>query len=191
MPDKIRSFIAFEMPAKLIDRLKNLQEALRAQGLKMRWVRPENIHLTLKFLGDISSDQIEGLTGAIKSTASGQHAVALCAEGLGVFPTLKSARVLWVGLTGDSDTLNLLHKDLEHRLEDMGFERGRRSFKAHLTLAGARRKVPYQTLFSALESLKGFKTERFELNKLILFKSELKPAGPVYTPLETVPLEKA
>jgi 2'-5' RNA ligase len=188
MPDKIRAFIAFEMPPEITAHLKDLQEALRSQGMKLRWVRPENIHLTLKFLGDISPGQIDKLNSALISTASENNSVTLRAKGLGVFPSLKSARVLWVGLTGGSETLSRIHHDLENRLELFGFEREHRAFKAHLTLARVKQKLPYKTLFAALETLKGFETETFDLDKLILFKSELKPSGAVYTPLKTVPL---
>jgi 2'-5' RNA ligase len=188
MAEAVRTFIAFELPPEVIRSLNQLQDALRKCGLKMRWVRPENIHLTLKFLGNISPDQIEPVHSAMISAASSKPAPKLSARGIGVFPGLKSARVLWVGLSGDLDALTAIQRGLEQRLETIGFSKEDRSFKAHLTLARAKEKVYPETLFSALETCKGFKTGPFTTDMLVLFKSVLEASGAVYTPLRKVSL---
>ena len=97
MSNTIRTFIAIELPEKIIYTIGTVQEEIKSYGLKIRWVRPENIHLTLKFLGDIQAADTEKVARAISRIGYGYSAISLAVKGIGVFPGIKKPRVLWLG----------------------------------------------------------------------------------------------
>lgn len=188
MSDIIRAFIAFELPERIISSIRNVQDGIKNYGFKVRWVRPENIHLTLKFLGDIEEADTEVVGGTISEAVKGYGPISLAAKGIGVFPGIKRPRVIWVGLTGQMESLIDLHESLDENLETIGFPRENRPFKGHLTLGRAKGNIDPKRLFDAMEEFKGFESETFVANQIILFKSELKPSGAVYTKLRSVSL---
>ena len=149
----MRAFIAIELPPEVADALKDLQRRLRQSGLKASWVRSENIHLTLKFLGDIAPENVEAISGAIKVVADRHAPFALSVAGLGVFPRVKKARVLWAGLSGGVAGLIELQQDLDAALSICGFERQIKPFRGHLTLARFRQRVDPGKLQSAFQEL--------------------------------------
>lgn len=186
----MRAFIAIELPNEVADALKDLQRRLGQSGLKARWVRAENIHLTLKFLGDIASHKLEAISGAMKSVADRCAPFTLSAAGLGVFPRLKKARVLWAGLSEGVAELIELQQDLDTALSTCGFEREKKAFRGHLTLARFRKRVDPGKLQSSLQELGGIRIGQWTVTDLILFQSELRPSGAVYTRQVTHPLAR-
>jgi len=179
----MRAFIAFKLPEEVIVSLEDLQRSLKKQDLKLRWVHPENIHLTLKFLGDISADKIQAVKRVIQDVSLSQTVFSLKAKGLGVFPTVKKARVLWSGIHGDVIRLGNFQSNLDRALADMGFEPEKRSFRGHLTLGRIKGRVDGRTLASAFSRFGSFASPPFKAERLILFKSDLKPSGAVYKEL--------
>lgn len=186
MKQKIRVFIAFHLPEDLRGHIRGVQEHLRSCGLRMRWVAPENIHLTLKFLGDIDPSDTEPIAQAMSEAAEGTSPLHLGAKGLGVFPTVRKARVLWIGLTGDTHALIQLQNRLADRLADLGYEKESRSFKAHLTIARAKESPDPKQVLEAMEKFAAFASPNFSAGELILWQSQLKPSGAVYTKLKSV-----
>ena len=188
MSDTIRTFIAFQLPGKIISSIRKVQDGIKSYGFKIRWVHPENIHLTLKFLGDIDTVDIEKIGDAVIRTVKGHAPLSLTAKGIGVFPAIKRPRVIWAGITGQIDLLIGLQKILDETLEEIGFPKESRSFKGHLTLGRMKGKIDPKRLVDAIKEFQGFESETFVADKIFLFKSELKPAGAVYTKLMSVSL---
>ncbi len=189
MADTLRAFIAFRLPDPVVRFIRDLQADLKNRPeLRLKWVRPESVHLTLKFLGNIRPDAVDAIAGAMADTAVLWTPLSLSARGLGAFPTPKKARVVWIGLTGDTHPLIELQKDLDGRLEAIGFPRETRSFKAHLTMGRAKGKVDPQSLVEAITAGAESASPAFPADRLILFKSDLRPDGAVYTPLREAPL---
>jgi len=188
MGEKIRAFIAISMPEPVLQAIVETQDTLRGSGFKIRWVRKEGIHLTLKFLGDIDRDDVEKIQAAMERATKAFSPVTLRAEGLGVFPDLKRPRVVWVGLSGDVEVLRTLQSDLESQLNGLGFPREKRLFKGHLTLGRVKGRLDRAKLSKALQALTEFRTESFTAQSLVLFRSDLRPNGAVYSKLAEVAL---
>ena len=183
MGDRIRAFIAIPLPRAVIDRARKLQQSLREEGLRMRWVRPEAIHLTLRFLGDIEPGRVADIENALEATVGATAAMALVAKGIGVFPTVKKARVLWMGVAGETPLLLACQKKLGAQLAPLGYEPEKRRFSAHLTLARAKGRLDPRRLVRCLERLGGFEAVPFTARRLELYQSDLKPGGAIYTRL--------
>jgi 2'-5' RNA ligase len=189
MGEKLRAFIAISLPEPVLQGIVTAQETLKRSGLKIRWVRKEGIHLTLKFLGDIDRDSVEKISEAMERATGSFSPFTLWAEGIGVFPNLRRPRVAWVGLSGDIEILRALQRDLESQLSGLGFPKEKRPFKGHLTLGRVKGRLDGIKLQEALEDLGDFRTESFTAQSLVLFQSELRPDGAVYSRLAEVPLK--
>ncbi|MBT8338580.1 MAG: RNA 2',3'-cyclic phosphodiesterase [Desulfatitalea sp.] len=184
-----RTFIAFALPGRVIRLAADLQARMKCRRVTMRWVRPENIHLTLKFLGDIRREQMDGVVSAMQAAARGVRPFDLDVQGMGVFPSIKRPRVLWMGLGGQIERLHDLHARLDDHLASAGHQRERRPYRGHLTLARIKAGVDPGRLLDVIEQEGGFSAEPFQAVELVLFKSDLRPQGAVYTSLSQVALE--
>jgi 2'-5' RNA ligase len=191
MSDKIRTFIAISLPSPVLQAIGEAQETLRGKGLDIRWVRKEGIHLTLKFLGNVDMDQVGQIQAAIEKAAKGFSSFTLKGEGIGVFPDLRRPRVVWAGISGDVEVLRSLQGDLDSQLKPLGFPKEKRPFKGHLTLGRAKSRLDGTKLTSAFEALAEFRTESFSAQEVVLFQSDLRPGGAVYSRLAEVPLGSA
>jgi 2'-5' RNA ligase len=186
MSDTFRAFIAVDLPESVKSFLSETQEALKVYGFRVKWVRPQNIHLTLRFLGDTATGDIAKITEAMTLAAATCPIVSLAAKGIGVFPDVRRARVIWAGLKGQLEILADLQQTLDASLADLGFPGETRPFKSHLTLGRAKGKIVPARMKAAIDKLKEFESEVFEINKVILFKSELRPSGAVYTKVQAI-----
>lgn len=187
--DLVRSFIAIELPQQVTQGLAKLQESLLQFTPKgVKWVDPAGIHLTIKFLGEVPSNQISLISTNLAEVAKGIKAFSLGVEGLGVFPDSRRPRVVWVALIGDVDELVQLQQAVDSALSPLGFKKENRPFVPHLTLARLRDDMPYQErqifgqryVASKLEPLPFFKVE-----SLNLMKSQLTPRGAIYSRLNS------
>ena len=181
MSKTVRTFIAIEIPKTVISKIRELQDAIKASGFKIRWVRAENIHLTLKFLGDIEESKIVEIAEAVSKTAEEHSPISLKAKGIGVFPGIKRPRVLWVGLAGQLEALVKLQTTLDENSIVLDFPREKRPFKGHLTMGRIKDRIDVM-------AFRRFESETFTAGQIILYKSELKPSGAVYTKLVSVSL---
>ncbi len=189
MSNIIRTFIAVEIPEKIISSIARVQEGIKNYGFKIRWVRPESIHLTLKFLGNIEAADTENVGRAVFRASKEYTPLSLQVKGIGVFPGIKRPRVVWVGITGQLETLVGLQKTLDKNLEAIGFPKEKRPFKGHLTLGRIKKKIDTNTFIEALDTFGNFETETFTADRVVLFKSELKASGAVYTKLMSARLD--
>ena len=188
MKDTIRTFIAFELPEPIIQLAADLQMRLKSHGLKVRWVHPQNMHLTVKFLGDVAKGRIGDAAEAMHRASRSAVPMVVTAQGLGVFPGIRKSRVLWFGLGGRVDLLTEAHRLLEDELAERGFAREGRPFRAHLTLARIKQRLDARKLLESIEDVGSYPPVEFQLTEWVLFKSELRPQGALYTPLERIAL---
>ena len=183
----IRSFFAIKIPEEYKEELLRIMDALRQTGADVKLTRPENVHLTLKFLGDIQESMAPKLAGAVRDMTAGQKPFCLRTQGMGVFPGTSRPRVIWLGLADDADGLNTLYKSVQNAAESLGFSKDDRAFKPHLTLGRVRSAKGKEALLTELKKLDP-KPLEFKASEIILFQSVLKPSGAVYTPLERIAL---
>jgi 2'-5' RNA ligase len=172
-PGAVRAFVAVELDAALRESIGELQACLRQRLGGIRLVRPEGIHLTLRFLGDTSPAQVETMRPLLAAAAAACPPAEARVAGLGTFPERGSPRVLWLGLDAPP-ALFELQRACERAARTAGFEREERPFRAHLTLGRWRDRGPRPDLPSA-----DLGTTR--LGTLVLFESDLRPDGAVYT----------
>ena len=184
MQQSIRTFIAFELPPPVILLLQKMQQDLKRLKIRARWVQPENIHLTLKFLGNINPDDIDKIGAAMTGAAIEFSPITLSVRGIGVFPGIKRPRVIWVGLGGDIRSLIALQGRLEEKLAGVGFPKDKRSFKAHLTLGRIKQAASQALVRQMLNEYATLRSVDATFNQIILYKSGLKPSGAVYSKLK-------
>jgi len=191
-PEQIRSFIAIELPEEAKEGLARLRKALERNEHKfVKWVDPGGIHLTLKFLGNIPAKQVTEITKAIEEAAQGISPFHLEISGLGAFPNLKQARVFWVGISGELDKLSRLQQNIDSALAALGFAKEERPFVPHLTLARIREGAspPERRSFGELVGSTIFEDKyHVEVEAVRLMRSQLMPAGAIYTCLSVVEL---
>jgi 2'-5' RNA ligase len=188
MSAKIRTFIAFELPPAVISLLQQVQQELKGLKLRARWVRPENIHLTIKFLGDITPGDMDKIGVAMADAAVEIAPLSLAVKGIGVFPGTKRPRVIWVGLGGDIHRLLALQSRLEDKLAAVGFPRETRSFRAHLTLGRFKQAANPATIRQMINEYANLSSDDFTFKHIMLYKSDLKPSGAVYSQLKQAQL---
>ena len=184
----LRAFVAFKLPEHIVGRAATLQSALKARGMKMRWVKPQNLHLTLKFLGDIPETEAPKVGAVIHQVACDEPPLEMTLQGMGVFPGIKRPRVLWVGFGGQVRELKRLHRKLEDQLEPLSYDRDKRGFKAHLTLARIKGPIAPKLLLEAIEDVGHFSPISFAVRRMVFYKSDLQPQGAIYTPMATADL---
>ena len=187
--DLIRTFICIELPESIKQKMELLENQLRGVDAQVSWVRPSNVHLTLKFLGGVPSHKIDRVSQAAERAARGVAAFEVEVAGAGCFPSARSPRVLWVGLGEVPDALAILYKNLEEELAALGFEREKRRFSPHLTIGRLRSPRNGAELAQKLIAI-GFESERFAAREVIVMRSQLKPTGSIYTPLSVTPLQQ-
>jgi 2'-5' RNA ligase len=186
MSQTLRTFIALELPTAVHHLLEKLQRELKSVRLRARWVRSENIHLTLKFLGNINPGDINQIGVVISEAAEKSAPLRLSVQGIGFFPGIKRPRVVWVGLGGQVQQLIELQLTLANKLEPFGFPKDKRPFKGHLTLGRIKEAVSPKTIRRIIQEYADFGTQEFTAGQIILYKSDLRPSGAVYTPLQRV-----
>ena len=185
----IRAFICFKLSERLISSIGRIQESVKQYDLKIKWVRPENIHLTIKFLGDIKCSEIDDIGRLIKETAMDFTPLLLSAQGIGVFPNLNRPRVIWIGISGQIGELIGLQKMLDNKLQIIGFPKEKRPFKGHLTIGRIKGSIDSNKLSDVLNQINRFAASPFSVDKIYLIQSDLKPSGAVYTRLMTADFE--
>jgi len=165
-----------------------VQARLKDAGAEASWTRPEGIHLTLKFLGEMAEERIGEVTAALVQAAKGQRRFRLAVAGTGVFPSEKNPRVVWVGVSGELDRLMGIQLRVEEHLVRLGFQQEDRRFTPHLTLGRIKQLPSRGSWIPALQSTRDISLPGFEVAAISLVKSELKKTGAVYTEIERVEL---
>ncbi len=184
MPDTQRIFIAVKISDSAVLLARSFQDSLKTSGVKAKWVRAENMHITLKFLGNVKTDLLPSIGETLSAVCACHDAATLCLKGMGVFPGIRKARVVWAGFEGETDRLYHMQKHMEDELGRIGFPVDKRKFRFHLTLARIKHRVDSRQLLSGIEKFKDTRSDLFSVDRLILYESDLKPSGPIYRPLD-------
>ena len=180
----MRLFVALELPVTARENLAALIASLRAITREPRWVRAENLHVTLKFLGEVAEEKLAAIQTALGNIRSHQ-AVTLAFRGLGFFPSERHPRVFWVGIDASAN-LKPLAADIQGAMEKCGIAREKREFSPHLTLARLERSLPE----ALRKTIAGHARREFgslRTGEFHLMQSTLKPSGAEYTALKSFP----
>ncbi len=183
MGEMMRVFIAIELPGEARDGLVSLQEELKKSGADVKWVEPENIHLSLRFIGDVAEDTAEKIKERLAATAAATGAFELTMRGIGAFPGLGDPRVIWAGIDRGVEGSARLAASLEAGLQSIGIAAEEKKFHPHITLGRVRSRKNGDKLRKLIETT-GFEAGPIiKVEYLTLFMSRLTPQGSVYTPL--------
>jgi 2'-5' RNA ligase len=189
----LRSFIAVEIPVRIQDSIAQsiapIKNAL--PRTLVRWVAQKNVHLTLKFLGDVSPTNLEHVAEAVGGEAALHGKFSISMGGLGAFPSMRRARVIWLGLKAPPD-LEALWRGVEAAMTQLGYNQEERPFSPHLTIGRVGQNISpadLQHIRLVLEAAKIGEIGTFQVEAVHIFKSDLRPSGPVYTHMYTLPMK--
>ena len=188
-PDSTRCFVAVEIPNRIQAKLIEIQKTFCPKIDRASWTKEGNIHLTLKFLGEVNNSRIHDITISLNKAAMEYKPFSIEFGGIGIFPNLTRPRILWIGLKHGSKLVSKLADTINREMVKLGFPKDTR-FHPHLTLARIKNRVnlnPIICLFKEFETLDG---TSLTVNKISLVKSELHRKGAVYTPLTVCKLNK-
>jgi 2'-5' RNA ligase len=180
----IRAFLAIEPPENILQAMSRLQEKLKREiGGRISWTKPQGQHLTLKFFGDISTEDVKNICTAVQNRVASEPSLNLKIEKIGVFPDARKPRVIWCGVTGNEEKLSIIQKQLDNDFAGIGFPMEDRPFRAHLTLGRIKDSHGLTGISEALTKYSTFAAGEFNCTELILFQSRLTPQGAIYTKL--------
>ena len=183
----VRTFLAIDLPSTQRKILEEHQGRWKSTKADVRWIYPSNMHLTLKFLGEIQESSTENVIAVCKEVCCLHRGFSLFLNGTGIFPNLRRPRILWIGIGGETDLLYKLQNSIETALEDKGFPREDRAFTPHLTVGRVRFPRRLSRLLEIFLKDK-IAIEPFAVEEVIVYKSWLTPRGPLYSPLARCPL---
>lgn len=186
----IRSFISLELPETLKAHLGKIQTSVKSNEFTfVKWVVPESIHLTLKFLGNVQIQKVEQIVQALTNVAACVAPFKLETAELGVFPDLDRPSVFWVGLGGEIKSLIVLQKNIDDALEPLGFQKEKRAFTPHLTLARLREAISMMNKRDFSEAIKRIQFDvryKWEIRSVCLIRSQLSPQGAIYSSIAEI-----
>lgn len=193
MPDLVRTFIAIELDQETRHALYRIQEVLKIEraGRHVRWVAPEGIHLTLKFLGGVDAGMLPAIQQATAQASAGTPRFSLGISGLGAFPNARRPNVIWVGMTGDVQAAEQLADRIDAACASLGFPREIRPFNPHLTLGRVKRDArlgDQQFVGEMVAKVEVGQLAKLQVEQVCVIKSDLGPGGAKYTRLYAVPL---
>ncbi|MCM8770881.1 MAG: RNA 2',3'-cyclic phosphodiesterase [Candidatus Omnitrophica bacterium] len=191
MSEKIRSFIAIALPPEIKNYLATLISDLKKTAADVKWVRPENIHLTLKFLGEQEKETLKKIEQILDALTKDFVDYEIEISQVGGFPKLEYPRVIWVGISeGDKET-KALAKAVDEKINKVGIPKEERAFSSHITLGRVRSALKREKLVAVLKTLSLTQLKlRFKAQKLVLYKSTLTPQGPIYEVIHEANLKK-
>ena len=176
----VRCFIAVEVnEIKVIKALRNAQHRLASTGGSLKLVEKENIHLTLKFLGDVDETQLEKVKAVVSSINLTPFNLSM--KGIGVFPNLRRPRTIWAAVTGGVSEITEIYSRMEDVLEGLGFHRENRTFSPHVTIARVRDGRNRDQLAEGIHEIRDLTFGSFKVERIVLKKSVLTPRGPIYS----------
>ena len=186
----IRSFLAIEFPESLKEVIADYLQDLKQVPSKIKWVSPGQSHLTLKFFGSISEELIERISQDLLRVLIDCPPFHLSLKGIGAFPNLFRPRVIWAGLGGETEALQEVYQAIEQALVPLGIPKEDRPFHPHLTLGRNKLKEGNEPLYRLMTQWSKGESAPFVVRGVTLFRSDLKPTGPVYTKLGMFPLKQ-
>jgi len=185
MSEKIRSFIAFDIDdEQIIKRFSEAQQMLARTGADLKLVKPENIHVTMRFLGNITPPMVDSIYEAMQKVSFSLFEVEI--RGLGAFPKLQYARVIWAGIRKGAEQLSNISDRLEPKLRELGFRPDPKGFSAHLTIARVKSRRNKAELIRCMKDSVNYEFGSLKAECLRLKRSVLTPGGPIYSTIREV-----
>ncbi|MFH1248051.1 MAG: RNA 2',3'-cyclic phosphodiesterase [Candidatus Omnitrophota bacterium] len=184
----MRTFIAVELPQNIQEYLAQVQERFKSSGADIKWVKPDNCHLTLKFLGETDLTTMDRIIYVMEKVVDKYAYFMAQTSGLGAFGGLNSPRIIWIGIGRGAQVVELIQKKLDEELNAIGIPAETRPFSCHVSIGRVRGKLNLRNLsekirYSTLEP------QQFRVEKIILFKSTLTPKGPIYERVKVASLK--
>ncbi|MCL5103722.1 MAG: RNA 2',3'-cyclic phosphodiesterase [Armatimonadetes bacterium] len=179
----IRTFVAVLIDEGIRRRIAEVQEQLKKFAVGVKWVAPENLHITLKFLGDVREDELPRVHAAVGDAVKGMPRFEMSFGGLGAFPNLARARVVWVGIEDGREELRELAARVDENLAKLGFEKEDRPFRAHVTIGRVKDGGSVSGLALGIEEIDARELGSQQVLSVAVMESELSGKGPVYSPL--------
>ncbi len=184
-----RTFIGFKLSDEVVTRLGELQESMAATGANVKWVTPENFHLTLFFLGDVDDRELYSLFRIAKSAAKREPAFTLGLSGVGAFPTPRRPKVIWAGIGDGAESLIRLQAAMEPSLLEFGsYRREERAYTPHITLGRVESEADGEALLPEWPTWASWSGGHQTVEEVMIFASEMRREGPEYTVLGRAPL---
>lgn len=185
----MRCFISISIPDEIKKGMTAIQERLKKSGADVSWTRPEGMHLTLKFLGEVEENRIKDIETALSISIIGIQPFTLDVAEIGTFPDVRRPRVVWIGLNENGSNLIKLQKNIEKEFERLGFTPEKRGFTPHITLGRIRSRKNIEGLLNLINDEKTIDLDGFEVMNIHLMQSELRPTGAIYTELKSMELK--
>ena len=186
----IRAFIAAEIDLPNKKKISELIGELKKSKADVKWITENQIHITLKFLGNIEKEQVQKMSGALGGISRNFSAFDIQFSKLGAFPNMKRPRVIWIGVEKGGDLLSSLNEKIETALEKIGFTKEKREYRVHLTLGRVKSLKNITSLAELIDKIDFQSTGEIKIDRLTLFQSTLTPKGAIYTPLLTSQLKQ-
>jgi 2'-5' RNA ligase len=184
MPQRLRTFIAVALDAFTHDRLVGLQGRLAETGVPVKWVEPDNLHITLLFLGEVDAREVPAVCGAVEQACRGVAPFAMTLAGTGAFPNVRRPRTLIVRVAEGADEMRALHDAIEAPLLELGcYRREERTYTPHLTLGRVKGQAAAEPLAAAIKQFERWQGGQTQVREVKVLSSELRPQGPEYTVL--------
>jgi RNA 2',3'-cyclic 3'-phosphodiesterase len=192
---RIRTFVALNLPVAAINKVAELQKSIVKQAeqdeVRVGWVPPANMHLTLKFIGEIAEENVPAVRDLLSARLAERPAISLSLAGVGVFPDFDTPRVIWVGVRAEDEAVRQLASDVDSWLAELGYAEEKRSFHPHLTLGRIKQldgaAVP-QSFIEALKEKEELSLDAYVADEVVFYRSQLQRSGAEYLPLERVRL---
>jgi 2'-5' RNA ligase len=188
---RLRTFIAVELAKPIRDRVIALQEKLAGTGTEVKWVEPENLHVTLLFLGEVEDREVPDVCRLTADCVRKHAPFTMTVEAVGCFPNPRRPRILWVGVGQGADELCAIHDELEASFDSMGVRREERRFTPHITLGRVKSDRPLDDLSAVLTKQAAWKAGESPVREIHVMSSRLGSHGPKYTVLSRAPLNAA
>lgn len=179
----IRTFIAVELPEEVRENLARQIGLFKNHAPLVKWSRPDNLHLTLRFLGDVKEPDLEELFDAMENAVDGIQPFALEVLGTGAFPNWRHPRVVWAGCGEGAEDAIALAEAVENACVDLGYEKEHRPFQPHLTLGRVKQPADAMGLSEAVRGLEKKEFGYVDVDAVVVFMSSLRRTGPVYSPM--------
>jgi 2'-5' RNA ligase len=190
----VRTFIAIDLPEAVVKKIEGIISYLKTQtpSKAIKWVSAENLHLTLKFLGEVPESKLEQIKTLTLEAVQGISPFVITVEGLGMYPNYKNPRVIWLGIKNEKPLVSIAVQ-LDQILTSADIPREKRAFSPHLTIGRIRRRATPDEVIKVGATVAQFKVDRLgdvPVETIRLYQSDLKPQGPIYSPLFDIPLNK-
>lgn len=188
MEESIRTFIALLINDELKNKLKQIQEALRSANADVKWIAPEGMHLTLKFLGNIGFSQIAGACKAVAEIADKFSSFPISLSSVGAFPSINCPQIIWVGVDEGKEIIYEMNQQIENRLAMLGFKKEKKRFNPHLTIGRVRSLNGFTELTKRIATIET-PVERIVVSDICIMKSQLNSQGAIHSVLGKIALQ--